>query len=243
MSSDGSTPGEIVVLVRPRYADYRPVMGKEGRKPGLPVLGQPPPAPEERADAARNRARILDAARRLMAQKPISEVCMDEVAAEAGVGKGTLYRRFADRAALCHALLDSEAVVLQQRVLAGFDLPADSPWLLRLDHLFDALIDFTSKNAMLLSEAHAFERERDRFEHPAHHWQRQTVSLYLRQAVAAGELGPLEYETTADFLLAPIDPDLLRFHLERGRSLNELKVHFRAFARSAIGARPPLHRL
>ncbi len=214
-------------------------MAKEGHKPGLPVLGQPPPAPEERADAARNRARILDAARRLMAQKPISEVCMDEVAAEAGVGKGTLYRRFADRAALCHALLDSEAVVLQQRVLAGFDLREDAPWLLRLQRLFEALIDFTVKNALLLSEAHAYEKTHDRYGHPAHHWQRQTVMLYLRQAVAANELKAVEYEMTADFLLAPIDPDLLRFHLGRGRSIQELKTQFLSFANSAIGVPRP----
>lgn len=219
-------------------------MGSKGRKLGLQVLGQAPPAPEERADAARNRARILDAARRLMAQKPISEVCMDEVAAEAGVGKGTLYRRFEDRSALCHALLDSEAVVLQQHVLGGFGLTEDAPWLLRLEHLFEALIDFTVKNAVLLSEAHAYEKTHDRYGHPAHHWQRQTVGLYLRQAVAAGELKPLEYETTADFLLAPIDPDLLRFHLARGRSLAELKAHFWSFAKTAIGApRPGPHAL
>ncbi|MDR0359848.1 MAG: TetR/AcrR family transcriptional regulator, partial [bacterium] len=58
----------------------------------------------ERADAARNRQRILDSARRLVAQGAAS-VSIDDVAAAAGVGKGTVFRRFGDRAGLFVALL------------------------------------------------------------------------------------------------------------------------------------------
>lgn len=50
------------------------------------------PAPE-RGDAARNRALLLDAARRLVAERGADAVTMDDVAAAAGVGKGTLFRR------------------------------------------------------------------------------------------------------------------------------------------------------
>ncbi|GAB18958.1 putative TetR family transcriptional regulator [Gordonia effusa NBRC 100432] len=49
-----------------------------------------------RADAARNRARIIDAARELFAERGL-EVTLDDVAAHAGVGVGTVYRRFANR--------------------------------------------------------------------------------------------------------------------------------------------------
>jgi AcrR family transcriptional regulator len=80
----------------------------------LLIVGQSAPeAARERADAARNRERILTAARRLLGRRPIHEICMDEVAREAGVGKGTVYRRFADRSSLCHALLDDSERTLQ----------------------------------------------------------------------------------------------------------------------------------
>ena len=70
----------------------------------LPVAG----GPAERADAARNRERILCAAARLFAEQDAGRVSMDAIAAAAGVGKGTIFRRFGDRAGLMHALLDEE---------------------------------------------------------------------------------------------------------------------------------------
>ena len=73
----------------------------------------------ERADAARNRARILDAAERLFAERGVGAVTMDEIAGEAGVGKGTLFRRFGDRAGLALALLEEEERRLQEHVLRG----------------------------------------------------------------------------------------------------------------------------
>lgn len=75
--------------------------------------------PRERADAARNRARILAAAERLFAEHGVAAVSMDQVAAEAGVGKGTLFRRFGDKAGLAVALLDDRERHLQQTILSG----------------------------------------------------------------------------------------------------------------------------
>ena len=63
-------------------------------------------SPRERADAARNRARIVDAAQRLFAEQGVAGVTMEQVARAAGVGKGTVFHRFGDRAGLAMALLD-----------------------------------------------------------------------------------------------------------------------------------------
>jgi AcrR family transcriptional regulator len=82
----------------------------------LPVLGN---EPRERADAARNRRRILAAAQRLFAERGVSCTSMDAIAAEAGVGKGTLFRRFGDRASLALAVLDEHERELQNTLLTG----------------------------------------------------------------------------------------------------------------------------
>jgi AcrR family transcriptional regulator len=75
--------------------------------------------PTERADAARNRRRVLDAAQKLFDERGIAAVTLDDVVAAAGVGKGTLFRRFGDKAGLAVALLDEQERALQDRILAG----------------------------------------------------------------------------------------------------------------------------
>jgi AcrR family transcriptional regulator len=75
--------------------------------------------PRERADAARNRRRILDAAERLFHEHGVAGVSMDQIAQAAGVGKGTLFRRFGDKAGLAVALLDSRERELQAAILSG----------------------------------------------------------------------------------------------------------------------------
>ncbi|HEY0814381.1 MAG TPA: TetR/AcrR family transcriptional regulator [Pseudonocardia sp.] len=81
------------------------------------LLGAPP-APE-RADAARNRRKVLAAAEKLFTTRGVAAVSMDDVAAAAGVGKGTLYRRFGDKSGLASALLGEREAQLQQKLLAG----------------------------------------------------------------------------------------------------------------------------
>jgi AcrR family transcriptional regulator len=84
----------------------------------LPVH-DPDQSPRERADAARNRARILAAATELVAQRGIEHVSMDDVARAACVGTGTLYRRFGDRAGLALALLDDHTRAFQDALISG----------------------------------------------------------------------------------------------------------------------------
>lgn len=79
----------------------------------------------ERADAARNRQRILDAAAELFAARGL-DVPMDDIADAAGVGVGTVYRRFGDRTALVEALF--EAKVARVVALAEAGLAVEDPW-------------------------------------------------------------------------------------------------------------------
>ena len=73
----------------------------------------------ERADARRNRERILCAAARLVDEHGIDAVSMDDVAAAAGVGKGTLYRRFGDRWTLLRALIEEPERDFQDQLIRG----------------------------------------------------------------------------------------------------------------------------
>ncbi|HEV7172523.1 helix-turn-helix domain-containing protein [Pedococcus sp.] len=82
----------------------------------LSLLGGPPP---ERADAARNREALLAAASRLVERCGVDAMTMDAVAHEAGVGKGTVFRRFESRAGLMGALLNQLEATWQSLVISG----------------------------------------------------------------------------------------------------------------------------
>ncbi|MBW8805104.1 MAG: TetR/AcrR family transcriptional regulator [Catenulisporales bacterium] len=82
----------------------------------LPLLDEPP---RERADAARNRALVLQAAWRLYNHGGVEALTTDAVAQEAGVGKGTVYRRFRDKSGLVAALLDDKEKRLQLAMISG----------------------------------------------------------------------------------------------------------------------------
>ncbi|MBO9520104.1 MAG: TetR/AcrR family transcriptional regulator [Nocardioidaceae bacterium] len=82
----------------------------------LPLLGEPP---RERSDAARNRDALMCAAKELVDSAGVDAVTMDAVAERAGVGKGTVFRRFGSRAGLMAALLDASEAAWQGDVMGG----------------------------------------------------------------------------------------------------------------------------
>jgi polyketide synthase 12 len=73
----------------------------------------------ERADAVRNREQLLQAVREMIAEDGVEKVTMDGLAERAGLGKGTVFRRFGTRAGIFTALLDEDERALQQSVLSG----------------------------------------------------------------------------------------------------------------------------
>ena len=84
-------------------------------RPVLPV-GAPHP---ERADAVRNRRHLLATAREMLAEEGADTLTMDDLAQRAGLGKGTVFRRFGTRAGIFQALLDDDERAFQAQVLSG----------------------------------------------------------------------------------------------------------------------------
>src|SRR4051794_14326066 len=82
-------------------------------KPRVGSAEMDAPARPLRADAARNRTRVLDAARTAFAEAGL-DVGVEEIARRAGVGKGTLYRRFPTKEALVRAIFEDILDELEQ---------------------------------------------------------------------------------------------------------------------------------
>ncbi|MGW2291060.1 TetR/AcrR family transcriptional regulator [Streptomyces phaeochromogenes] len=101
-----------------------------------------------RADAARNRARLLEVAARLVAERGPEHVTMHEVAEAAGVGKGTLFRRFGDRDGLLLALLaEAEAEFHEAYASGPPPLGPGAPARDRLEAIGCALIERNTADA------------------------------------------------------------------------------------------------
>lgn len=162
-------------------------------EPLLPAIGPPP---TERSDAARNRARVLEVARSLVAAEGVTGITMDRVAAESGVGKGTVFRRFGSRAGLLRALLDDTEREFQGRFLSGPPpLGPGAPPLERLVAFGRERIAVLSTQSELL-RASAVPDE-NHYAVPARRVAALHVATLLRQAEVPGDVPVLAFELLA----------------------------------------------
>jgi AcrR family transcriptional regulator len=183
--------------------------------PSLPVAGAPRP---ERADAARNRERVLAAARWLFAERGVHAVTMEEVARAAGVAKGTVFHRFGDRAGLALALLDEHERALQERILRGPPpLGPGAPPRDRLLAFLAALAELTVEHRDLLLETeHAS---------PGARYRTGAYQAWLQHTVLL--LGD-DDALRAHLLLAPLAADLVWHLADQGVSAAELTAALHA---------------
>jgi AcrR family transcriptional regulator len=182
----------------------------------LPVIDTPRP---ERADAAENRRRVLAAACRLFGEHGAANVSMDQVAAAAGVGKGTLFRRFGDRAGLARAILSEHEAGLQDTLIRG-EPPAGpgAPARERLVAFGRAYLEFLEANADTLLAAEYGASLVIRQASAPYAFYRTHVTLLLREA-GCGDRA----EYLADVLLSPLSSGTFKYHRDlRGLSVDEL---------------------
>ncbi|MDJ0753177.1 MAG: TetR/AcrR family transcriptional regulator [Ardenticatenaceae bacterium] len=177
-----------------------------------PSQGRP-----ERRDAAENRQLILETADRLFAARGVQDVCMAEIAKEAGIGKGTLYRRFANKGELCLSLLDEDYQLFQNQQLARFQeqMQAQLSPIEQLIGFLTQLLYFINDHVDLLNEIEqvGLDDASANVSIP-HWWNHLTIRGLLQSAVNHGEISPdADLEYIAGALLAPLDSRILRLHL------------------------------
>ncbi|MGW6201110.1 TetR/AcrR family transcriptional regulator [Kribbella sp. NPDC055110] len=182
----------------------------------LPVVGEPRP---ERADARRNRLRVLEAAERLFTERGVKNVSLDAIAAEAGVGKGTVFRRFGDRAGLAVALLDEREQELQAKIISGPPpLGPGAPPVVRVMAFLDAYLDLLDRHvALFMDSENASDGARYRIG-SYHLWHRH-LSHLIESARPE-----LDADYTAHVLLAPLAADLHKALRDQGYDLDRMKA-------------------
>lgn len=182
----------------------------------------------ERRDAAENRARVLAAAEKLFRAQGVPNVHMAEIAQAAGVGKGTLYRRFANKGELCLALMDEQLQTYQNQVLAGLRTLRESgaSGLDRLKYFLRSEAAFVERHVPLLCEVQrgGLLDALQQIDAPVFGWQQMTALGLLREAAQANEIDPeMDLPLTVDLLLAPLQANFFRF-LCQGRGYSSERI-------------------
>jgi AcrR family transcriptional regulator len=190
-----------------------------------PRVGAPP---AERADAARNRARVLAAAAELFrSREDPRAVTMDDVARAAGVGRATLYRRYPDIGSIAEALLDEDERELQERLLRGEPpLGPGAPPAERLAAYYAAMVEHLDRHLPLVL---ALDAGAARFAVGSYGFWRAHVRSLL---VDARDPDP---DALVDALLAPLAAEVFRFQRERGVAAADVAAALARLAHRSIG--------
>jgi AcrR family transcriptional regulator len=168
----------------------------------LPV-GAPHP---ERADAVRNRRHLLATAREMLAEEGGDTLTMDALAQRAGLGKGTVFRRFGTRAGIFQALLDDDERDFQEQVLAG--PPPLGPGAPPLDRL----IAYGRARIGFLIEHREIARAALDGSHPIPAGSQTPLSqTHIRILLGQILLGPADLDVLAIQLTAALDGPLLLY--------------------------------
>jgi polyketide synthase 12 len=160
----------------------------------------------ERADAARNRLHLLAVAREMLAEQGADKLTMDGLAERAGLGKGTVFRRFGTRAGIFQALLDDDERAFQEQVLSG--PPPLGPGAPPLDRL----VAYGQARIGFLIEHRDIARATLDGSRPVPAGSQTPLSrLHIRVLLGQMDLGPADLDMLAVQLTAALDGPLLLY--------------------------------
>jgi AcrR family transcriptional regulator len=104
----------------------------------------------ERRDAAKNRQLILNTAHRLFEQFGVEQVSMNQIATEAQLGSGTLYRRYRNKGELCLDLIKDSVDLFFEDIETYLEENETVPAYQKLKEIMSLFIRFREKKAQLL---------------------------------------------------------------------------------------------
>jgi AcrR family transcriptional regulator len=197
----------------------------------------------ERRRAADFDQRILQAAHKLFTERGVEEVNMYQIAQEAGIGQGTLYRRYAHKGELILDLLQESVQRSLQDMQADVQDPSAGSALQRLDRVLQRCVAFQEEQGPFLAEAlnsSSHERRGLKFDRLYYRTVHRIIARLLEEAITREELFPLDTTYTADALLAAIDPALYLFQRhERGYTPEQILQGIRRIYIEGISVRTP----
>lgn len=185
--------------------------------PSKPIVPSPTPDPYKE--------RILEAARELFTANGLEAVSMYAIAKRAGIGQGSLYRRFSDKGEICSLLLRDSTDRFLLSLENELGLPqADKAALDHLRSSISRIVGFIEQHAELLQlikSEFTGKKQLTQFEHPFFRRLNEFLTQLLRRAAAGGEIRPVDPQFTATALIAVLSPDLYLYQMKQHGSTKE----------------------
>ncbi|TYP70816.1 TetR/AcrR family transcriptional regulator [Paenibacillus methanolicus] len=188
-------------------------------------------------------AQILRKAQGLFAEHGVEAVSMHQVAKAAGVGQGTLYRRYPSKSNLCMSIMQSKIDGFIDEVSAYLAAHAEAPALERLSGIMTKQILFCHADVAWMKELFRSGKLKDMkvnpFELPPFVFMVGAIRQLLEEAAAKGELLSVDPAFTASLIAASLSPELLVHFDDKGYTGEQIAAHYvRSFIAPLFPARP-----
>jgi TetR/AcrR family transcriptional repressor of mexAB-oprM operon len=182
---------------------------------------------KERKDAIEHRRIILQKAQLLFAEHGVDSVTMHQIAKSAGIGQGTLYRRYAHKGEICQDLMKESSQDLCDDVQSYLDDNKDLPLKERITMALEISLDFIESHSdwLVSIQAPTCEgRQSLYYESPLYRFMHKAFNNLLDEAVPTANEISKDATFMADMMLASLNPELFLFmRSERGYTKEEIK--------------------
>ncbi|PLT44486.1 Transcriptional regulator, TetR family [Paenibacillus pasadenensis] len=180
------------------------------------------PIPDKRKGSRELSASILDTARSLFAEHGVDAVSMHQIAKAAGVGQGTLYRRYAQKGDLCLCLMEEEFHRLRESILVRLEALAGEPPCVRLAALATLVVEHLIADSRIVEAMHTaiyngrntFKEIEQFYESPPYRFLYETIQALLDEARIKGQtIEAVDPAVSAHLLISLFSPQsLLHLH-------------------------------
>ncbi|UVI30735.1 TetR/AcrR family transcriptional regulator [Paenibacillus spongiae] len=170
----------------------------------------------------RLRLEIMRTAQQLFDEHGVEAVSMHQVAKSAGIGQGTLYRRYPNKSSLCLSLMETKFDRFKQSIVDYLQENADAPAVERLSRIMTSLVEFLNEDLEWVKTVFHCERLEDSrdclFQIPPFIFFRETIQGLLEEAAAKGDLIALDPMFVSSVMASSIRPELMLYLRDSGYS-------------------------
>jgi AcrR family transcriptional regulator len=186
---------------------------------------------KERQDAIENRRLILETAHVLFQEHGVDNVSMQEIAQTAGVGKGTLYRRYKDKGDLCSDLVQKRFLHFKEQLSAYLDDMENCSPMVQLQRVLREYVNMVEELSKWLKVIQAYDclkgRSATYFHSEPYVFMYKTIHSLLTEMERQRLIESMDLSYTTDVFLAAISPDFYLYQRqEKGYSQEDILKRF-----------------